>query len=48
MNRKNFGLTWNVALESGGWLAGDEVKIFAEMELIAAEVPAEKEAATVA
>ncbi|MGE5619311.1 MAG: YceI family protein [Sphingomonadaceae bacterium] len=32
INRKEFGLNWNVALETGGWLVGDEVRIFLEME----------------
>jgi polyisoprenoid-binding protein YceI len=27
INRKDFGLVWNRALEAGGWLIGDEVKI---------------------
>jgi polyisoprenoid-binding protein YceI len=27
INRKNFGLTWNAALETGGILVGDEVTI---------------------
>lgn len=27
LNRKDWGLGWNVALESGGWLVGDEVKL---------------------
>lgn len=27
INRKDFGLTWNVGLEAGGVLVGDEVKI---------------------
>jgi polyisoprenoid-binding protein YceI len=34
LNRKEFGLNWNVALEAGGWLVGDQVKIRVEMELI--------------
>jgi polyisoprenoid-binding protein YceI len=34
LNRKDFGLTWNAALETGGLLVGDEVKITLEMELI--------------
>jgi polyisoprenoid-binding protein YceI len=33
INRKEFGLTWNAALESGGVLVGDEVKITGEVEL---------------
>ena len=27
INRKDFGLTWNAALETGGFLVGDEVRI---------------------
>ena len=34
ISRKDFGLTWNVALESGGWLVGDQVKIQVDMELV--------------
>jgi polyisoprenoid-binding protein YceI len=36
INRKDWGLSWNVALESGGWLVGDEIKIHIEFELVAA------------
>jgi polyisoprenoid-binding protein YceI len=32
--RKDFGLTWNVALEFGGVLVGDEVTITLDLELI--------------
>lgn len=34
INRKDFGLTWNAALETGGVLVGDEVNITLEVELI--------------
>lgn len=34
INRKDFGLTWNAALETGGVLVSDEVKIHAEVQLI--------------
>lgn len=27
INRKDFGLVWNRAVEAGGWLIGDEVKV---------------------
>ena len=27
LNPKDFGLTWNVTLETGGWLVGDAVKV---------------------
>ncbi len=35
INRKDFGLTWNQALETGGILVGDEIKITVDVELIA-------------
>jgi polyisoprenoid-binding protein YceI len=35
INRRDFGLTWNAALETGGVLVGDEVKIGIDLELIA-------------
>jgi polyisoprenoid-binding protein YceI len=34
INRKDFGLTWNAALEAGGVLVGEEVKITIDMEAI--------------
>ena len=34
INRKDWGLTWNVSLESGGWLVGDEITIHLEFELV--------------
>jgi polyisoprenoid-binding protein YceI len=27
VNRKDWGLNWNMALEAGGWLVGDDVKL---------------------
>lgn len=33
INRKDFGLVWNSALESGGVLVSDEVRIVAEIQL---------------
>jgi polyisoprenoid-binding protein YceI len=27
INREDWGLTWNVALESGGWLVGKEIRL---------------------
>ncbi|HVO44189.1 MAG TPA: YceI family protein [Aggregatilineales bacterium] len=38
-SRKEFGLTWNVALETGGWLVGEDVKIDVELELVKVEQP---------
>lgn len=34
INRKDFGLTWNVALETGGVLVGEEITIGIELELV--------------
>lgn len=34
INRKDFGLNWNAALEAGGVLVGEEVKIMAEIQLV--------------
>jgi polyisoprenoid-binding protein YceI len=34
INRKDFDLTWNVALEAGGWLVGDQVKISVELQAV--------------
>jgi polyisoprenoid-binding protein YceI len=36
VNRKDFGLTWNQALETGGLLVGDEIKISLDLELVKA------------
>ena len=36
INRKDFGLTWNAALETGGILVGDEVTITLDMQFIKA------------
>jgi len=34
INRTDFGLNWNAALETGGVLVGEEVKLHAEIQLI--------------
>jgi polyisoprenoid-binding protein YceI len=34
LNRKDFGLNWNTALETGGVLVGDDVKIICEIQLV--------------
>ncbi|MEO6315236.1 MAG: YceI family protein [Chitinophagaceae bacterium] len=34
INRRDWGLTWNAALEAGGVLVSDEVQIIAEIQLI--------------
>jgi polyisoprenoid-binding protein YceI len=36
INRKDFGLTWNTALETGGILVGDEVTITLDVQLVKA------------
>ena len=36
INRKDFGLTWNAALETGGILVGDDVAINLEVEFVKA------------
>ncbi|MCX8148382.1 YceI family protein [Thermaurantimonas aggregans] len=36
INRKDWGLTWNAVLESGGVLVSDEVKLLGEIQLIKA------------
>jgi len=33
VNRKDWGLDWNVALEAGGWLVGDQIKIDVDVAL---------------
>lgn len=33
-NRKDFGLTWNAALEAGGVLVSDEVRIHGDIQLV--------------
>ena len=33
LNRKDFGLTWNKTLESGGVMVGDEVNLTVDMEM---------------
>ena len=34
INRKDFGLPWNVALETGGFVVGDEIRIEIDVELL--------------
>ena len=35
INRKDYGLTWNAALETGGFLVGEEVKISLSLQAMA-------------
>jgi len=34
INRKDWDLNWNAALEAGGWLVSDEVRISCEVQLL--------------
>ncbi|HQF70295.1 MAG TPA: YceI family protein [Promineifilum sp.] len=34
IDRKDWGLTWNQALETGGWLVSDQINIEIEIELV--------------
>jgi polyisoprenoid-binding protein YceI len=34
VDRRDFGLNWNQALEFGGWLVGNEVKITLDIQLV--------------
>lgn len=36
VNRKDFGLNWNAALETGGFLVGDDVKIVLSIQAVPA------------
>jgi polyisoprenoid-binding protein YceI len=45
ISRKAWGLTWNVALESGGFLVGDEIKITIDLAVLQAEAAPSKVAA---
>jgi polyisoprenoid-binding protein YceI len=48
INREDFGLTWNVALDSGGWLVGKEIRIEIDLAVEeAADVAAAVETAAV-
>jgi polyisoprenoid-binding protein YceI len=34
INRRDFGLTWNKLLETGGFAVGDEVVVILEIEMV--------------
>jgi len=42
INRKDFGMTWNKALDSGGVLLGDDVEIQIDLEAVREKPPAAK------
>jgi polyisoprenoid-binding protein YceI len=39
INREDFGLTWNMALETGGWLVGKEITINVDAEAVLVDEP---------
>lgn len=39
LNRKDFGLSWNAALETGGVLVGEKVKLELEVEAVLQQAP---------
>ena len=41
LNRKDYNLTWNQALEAGGFVLGDEVKLEIGVEAVPAPTPAQ-------
>ena len=48
INRKDWNLNWNVALETGGWLVGDQITINIDLELVKqVEQPADEKAVAV-
>ena len=44
INREDFGLTWNVALEQGGWLVSRDIKIEIDLEVVSSAVQAREQA----
>lgn len=44
IDREDFGLTWNVALEQGGWLVSKEIKIEIDLEVLSAAQDVEAQA----
>jgi len=40
IKRSDFGLTWNAALEAGGFMVGDDVKLELEVQMIKAATTA--------
>ena len=34
ISREDWGLKWNQALETGGWLVGDKITIEIELEIV--------------
>lgn len=45
INRSNWGLTWNVPLDSGGWLVSEKIALEIDLQVAESEEAAEQEAA---
>ncbi len=45
INRREFGLNWNVALEAGGWLVHEQVRIEINLEVVESQEAAAQVAA---
>jgi hypothetical protein len=39
INREDWGLTWNVGLEAGGWLVGKEVRLEIDLAMDLVDEP---------
>ena len=37
IDRRDYGLDWNIALSGGGWALGNEVTISAQLEFVRAD-----------
>ncbi len=48
INREEFGLTWNVALETGGWLVGRDITVEIDIEFTRQAQPVEQPKAAAA
>ena len=46
INREDFGLTWNVALESGGFLVSKDIKVEIDLAVVTSVEAAEEQAET--
>ena len=44
INRSEWGLKWNVALDTGGWLVSDKIKLEIDLQVTESTEAAEEEA----
>ena len=42
LNRKDFGMVWNAALDTGGFILGDDVTVSINLETLREKAPTEK------